>query len=169
VFLPAESPILVPVDQLANSLPIGPDQRLNSEGLLDDRGVEGDLSDHDGSIRCAASAITSAVHQRAIIGLEQVAAGGKIGVISIGGSDQHPDTNAIESLNARFRRVRHRGHFPNEQAALKSECHREFTGALRQRVTARFLRSSLTPQNFCRVPVVRPVVPSVGPAGALLS
>jgi putative transposase len=29
-------------------------------------------------------------------------------------------TNAIESLNARFRRaVRHRGHFPNEQAALK--------------------------------------------------
>jgi len=27
-------------------------------------------------------------------------------------------TNAIESLNARFRRaVRHRGHFPNEQAA----------------------------------------------------
>lgn len=28
--------------------------------------------------------------------------------------------NAIESLNARFRRaVRHRGHFPNEQAALK--------------------------------------------------
>jgi putative transposase len=29
-------------------------------------------------------------------------------------------TNAIESLNTRFRRaVRHRGHFPNEQAALK--------------------------------------------------
>lgn len=29
-------------------------------------------------------------------------------------------TNAIESLNSRFRRaVRHRGHFPNEQAALK--------------------------------------------------
>lgn len=29
-------------------------------------------------------------------------------------------TNAIESLNARFRRaVRHRGPFPNEQAALK--------------------------------------------------
>ena len=29
-------------------------------------------------------------------------------------------TNAIESLNARFRRaVRHRGHFPNQQAALK--------------------------------------------------
>jgi putative transposase len=29
-------------------------------------------------------------------------------------------TNAIESLNARFRRaVRHRGHFPSEQAALK--------------------------------------------------
>jgi putative transposase len=28
--------------------------------------------------------------------------------------------NAIESLNARFRQaVRHRGHFPNEQAALK--------------------------------------------------
>ena len=29
-------------------------------------------------------------------------------------------TNAIESLNARFRRAtRARGHFPNEQAALK--------------------------------------------------
>ena len=29
-------------------------------------------------------------------------------------------TNAIESLNARFRRaVWHRGHFPNEQAAMK--------------------------------------------------
>ena len=28
-------------------------------------------------------------------------------------------TNAIESLNARFRPVRHRGHFPNEQAAMK--------------------------------------------------
>lgn len=32
-------------------------------------------------------------------------------------------TNAIESLNARFRRaVRHRGHFPTEQAALKVLC-----------------------------------------------
>lgn len=31
-----------------------------------------------------------------------------------------PDTNAIESLNARYRRaVRARGHFPTEQAALK--------------------------------------------------
>ena len=30
-------------------------------------------------------------------------------------------TNAVESLNARFRRaVRHRGHFPNEQAAMKA-------------------------------------------------
>lgn len=30
-------------------------------------------------------------------------------------------TNAIESLNARFRRaVRARGHFPSEQAALKT-------------------------------------------------
>ena len=29
-------------------------------------------------------------------------------------------TKAVESLNARFRRaVRHRGHFPNEQAAMK--------------------------------------------------
>jgi Transposase, Mutator family len=29
-------------------------------------------------------------------------------------------TNAIESLNARFRKaIRHRGHFPNEQSALK--------------------------------------------------
>ena len=34
--------------------------------------------------------------------------------------DLIPDTNAIESLHARFRRsVRARGHFPNEQAALK--------------------------------------------------
>ena len=31
-----------------------------------------------------------------------------------------PDTNAIESLNARFRRaVQRRTHFPSEQAALK--------------------------------------------------
>jgi transposase-like protein len=31
-----------------------------------------------------------------------------------------PVTNSIESLNARFRRsVKARGHFPNEQAALK--------------------------------------------------
>lgn len=32
-------------------------------------------------------------------------------------------TNAIESLNARYRRaVRARGHFPNEQAAMKLLC-----------------------------------------------
>ena len=32
-------------------------------------------------------------------------------------------TNAVESLNARFRRaVRHRGHLPNEQAAMKVPC-----------------------------------------------
>ncbi len=31
-----------------------------------------------------------------------------------------PDTNAVESLNSRFRKaVRHRTHFPYEQAALK--------------------------------------------------
>ena len=31
-----------------------------------------------------------------------------------------PDTNAIESLNARYRRaVKARGHFPTEQAAMK--------------------------------------------------
>ncbi len=31
-----------------------------------------------------------------------------------------PDTNAIESVNARIRKaVKARGHFPNEQAALK--------------------------------------------------
>ena len=31
-----------------------------------------------------------------------------------------PDTNAIESINARYRRaVRARGHFPSDQAALK--------------------------------------------------
>ncbi|MGW9032171.1 transposase, partial [Streptomyces sp. NPDC055722] len=28
-------------------------------------------------------------------------------------------TNAIESVNARIRKVRARGHFPNEQAAIK--------------------------------------------------
>ena len=49
------------------------------------------------------------------------------------------------------------------------ECHRESAGALGLRVTVRFLRSVLTPQTFGRVPVVRLVVPSVGPAGALLS
>jgi len=39
-------------------------------------------------------------------------------------------TNAIESLNARFRRaVRHRGHFPNEQAALKSALPRRHPAA----------------------------------------
>jgi transposase-like protein len=33
---------------------------------------------------------------------------------------RYPHTNAIESINARYRRaVRARGHFPNEQAALK--------------------------------------------------
>ena len=32
-------------------------------------------------------------------------------------------TNAVESLNARFRRaVRHRGHFPNQQAAMQVLC-----------------------------------------------
>ena len=47
------------------------------------------------------------------------------GTEAVVGQEEHPppfirDTNAIESLNARFRRaVRHRGHFPNEQAALK--------------------------------------------------
>jgi transposase-like protein len=39
---------------------------------------------------------------------------------SRGAGDVIPDTNAIESLNARFRKaVRHRGHFPTEQSALK--------------------------------------------------
>ena len=34
--------------------------------------------------------------------------------------DVIPDTNLVESVNARFRKgVRHRTHFPNEQAALK--------------------------------------------------
>ena len=50
-----------------------------------------------------------------------------------------------------------------------SECHRESAGALGQRVTVRFLHSVLTPQIIGLVPVVRRVVPSVGPAGALLS
>ncbi len=40
-----EAQILVAVDQLANPLPISLDQRLDREGLLHDRGVEGDLSD----------------------------------------------------------------------------------------------------------------------------
>jgi hypothetical protein len=40
-----EAQILVAVDQLANPLPIRPGQRLDSNGLLEDRGVEGDLSD----------------------------------------------------------------------------------------------------------------------------
>jgi transposase-like protein len=46
------------------------------------------------------------------------------GIEAVGGPRRHlpyfiRDTNAIESLNARFRRaVRHRGHFPNEQAAM---------------------------------------------------
>jgi putative transposase len=49
-------------------------------------------------------------------------------------------TNAIESLNARFRRaVRHRGHSPTEQAALKvlylvatqrRKCRQEMTGKI---------------------------------------
>jgi transposase-like protein len=35
-------------------------------------------------------------------------------------TDVIPDTNAIESLNARYRRaIKARGHFPSEQAALK--------------------------------------------------
>src|SRR5579884_3658336 len=48
-----------------------------------------------------------------------------MGVEAVVGHGQHPppfirDTNAIESMHARFRRaVRARGHFPNEQAALK--------------------------------------------------
>jgi putative transposase len=37
-----------------------------------------------------------------------------------GAGDFIPVTNAIESLNSRFRQaVRRRGHFPHEQAALK--------------------------------------------------
>ena len=47
------------------------------------------------------------------------------GIKAVGDHKRHlpsfiRDTNAIESLNARFRRaVRRRGHFPNEQAAMK--------------------------------------------------
>jgi putative transposase len=52
-------------------------------------------------------------------------------------------TNAIESLNARFRRaVKARGHFPNEQAALKclylTVCSLDPTGRGRQRWTNRW-------------------------------
>jgi putative transposase len=52
-------------------------------------------------------------------------------------------TNAIESLNARFRRaVKARGHFPNEQAALKClylvVCSLDPTGKGRQRWTNRW-------------------------------
>ncbi len=46
-------------------------------------------------------------------------------------------TNAIESLNARFRRsVKARGHFPNEQAALK-HLHRPWSPALDQPLEGR--------------------------------
>ena len=52
-------------------------------------------------------------------------------------------TNSIESLNARFRRsVKARGHFPNEQAALKclylTICSLDPTGRGRQRWTNRW-------------------------------
>jgi putative transposase len=52
-------------------------------------------------------------------------------------------TDSIESLNARFRRaVRARGHFPNEQAALKclflTIASRDPTGIGRQRWTNRW-------------------------------
>ena len=52
-------------------------------------------------------------------------------------------TNSIESLNARFRRaVRARGHFPNEQAALKclflTVVSLDPTGVGRQRWTNRW-------------------------------
>jgi transposase-like protein len=52
-------------------------------------------------------------------------------------------TNAIESLNARFRRsVKARGHFPTEQAALKhlylTICSLDPTGRGRQRWTNRW-------------------------------
>ena len=91
-----ESQILAADDQLANSLPISPDQRLNSEGLLDDRGVEGDLSDcSDLTVdqRRGLGDHQRGGHQAGHIGLERVAAGGNIGVIPIGGSDQHPRVN----------------------------------------------------------------------------
>ena len=46
-------------------------------------------------------------------------------------------TNAIESLNARYRRaVRVRGDFPNEQAALKCLCPRSSTWPRQQRSEA---------------------------------
>ncbi|SNV20162.1 transposase [Rhodococcus rhodochrous] len=52
-------------------------------------------------------------------------------------------TNAIESLNARYRRaIRARGHFPNEQAALKclylATRALDPTGKLRARWTSRW-------------------------------
>lgn len=55
-------------------------------------------------------------------------------------------TNAIESLNARFRRaVRARGHFSNEQAALKClylvVCSLDATGKGRQRWTNRWKKA----------------------------
>jgi putative transposase len=55
-------------------------------------------------------------------------------------------TNAIESLNARFRRaVKARGHFPNEQAALKCLylviCSLDPTGKGRQRWTNRWKKA----------------------------
>ncbi len=91
-----EAEILIAVDQLANPLPIRPGQRLACNSLLDDRGVEGDLS------YCSDLTVDQmrgfgdhqrGGDQRAVIGFEQVAAGVIVGVITIGGSDQHPGVN----------------------------------------------------------------------------
>lgn len=62
-----------------------------------------------------------------------------------------------------------RGVWISQRIHILSECHRDGAGALIQGVTVRFLHSALTPQILGFVPVVRRVVPSVGPAGALLS
>jgi putative transposase len=68
-------------------------------------------------------------------------------------------TNAIESLNARFRRaVKARGHFPNEQAALKClylvVCSLDPTGKGRKRWTNRWKKAS-TPSTSPSTAVYR--------------
>ena len=74
-------------------MPISPDQRLDSEGLLDNRGVEGDLPD------CSDLTVDQmrgfgdhqlGGDQWAIIGFEQVTAGVIVGVIAIGAATSTP-------------------------------------------------------------------------------
>jgi hypothetical protein len=84
-------------------------------------------------------------------------------------------TNAIESVNARIRRaVRARGHFPNEQAALKcvylAVMALDPTGAGRRRWTIRWLsRHGARCRHCCRSvsPCRSPNPPCVSPRNGL--